>query len=435
MMELAERLCREAVRRGAQFAEASVDRMRGIEVEIDGNSLKSAEEGDASSVSVSAYIGGGRGTFSGHGIGEKDALAGVERAVSLARASSPDPDFRSIAENLPAPEVGGLYDDAVKSLKAATLVDWALAMVEEARAVDASALVFGQARSAVQWGAFCNSLGIRDTYGSTFAAIDAYAVVRRSEDTGSFQEFEESRSLAGLKTRGVGERAAREALRYLGARQMRSGEFPVVLGPLAVESFIEAILESAGADHVQRNRSFLGGRLGKKIGSKDLTVIDDGTRAGGVESSSRDAEGFPRKPLTVIEEGVLRSYLHNTYTALKASTQSTGHCAFGGATAPTNIIIRPGRASAQEIIADTREGLYISMAELAADPASSELSATVDFGFKIENGRLAFPVANTMVAGRALEMLAAIDAVSSDYREIPGSVFPTMRIARMQVSG
>ena len=435
MLELADQLCAEAVRKGADFAEVETDRACGTTVELDGNTVKSAEICDSSAVVIQAYVAGGKGVAYVQGGDLRAARAAAARAVAMARAVTPDPDFRRIAENLPAPDVPGLYDEAVHSLSAATLSDWAAGLVDEAQSVADEALVFGVAQNDVEWGAFANSLGIRTTWRHTALELSASVLVRRGGETGSFYDFEEGRGLADVRPNGLGERVARQAVGFLGARKVRSANLPVVLAPLVGQELLHSVMAAAGADHVQRGRSYLADCLERKIASEALTVTDDATQPGGVESSARDAEGYPHAPLIVIDQGVLRAYLHNTYTALKRGVKSTGHAGPGSGTEATNLLVRPGARTAAEIIADTREGLYVSMGLLHPDVASSELSAMVDFGFKIEKGRLAYPVADTMVAGRTLEMLAGIDAVSSDYRAFPGNVLPTIRIARMQVTG
>jgi PmbA protein len=151
-----------------------------------------------------------------------------------------------------------------------------------------------------------------------------------------------------------------------------------------------------------------------------------------MSSGCCDGEGFPRKPLVVVERGVLKSYLHNFYTANKGGEENTGHSTRGGIS-PTNIRPSLGSMTAAEIIEDTKEGLYINRSGLSPNSVTGDISATVDFGFKIENGKLAYPVQNTMVGVNILDLLKSIDAISSDYREEPGIVMPTVHSSRLSV--
>ncbi|MEN6544725.1 MAG: metallopeptidase TldD-related protein, partial [Armatimonadia bacterium] len=137
---------------------------------------------------------------------------------------------------------------------------------------------------------------------------------------------------------------------------------------------------------------------------------------------------------------VLTTFLHNSYTANKAGVENNAHAMRGGYSGGvgigvSNLQIERGQRTEKELIAEISDGLYISFASLSPDPASGEVSATVDFGFKIVNGELAYPVKTAMVGGHGLTMLSAIDAVSSDYREEPGTIVPSLRIRDMQISG
>jgi len=434
MLEFAEQLMTRAVKRGAEFAEARVEGYFGYDVELDGNSMKAAEVADLDLVSVRAYVGGGRGVFLAHGANMRTALEGVNQAVEMARAATGDADFRRIAENEDSPVVENLYDDAVCGLTPDDLVRWCARMCEEARDACGKALVFGDASSDVVWGGFANSLGVRHASRSTSVDLSAFVIIRDGDDTGSYADYESARRLCDIHTEGLGRRVALQGARFLGAREISSGKLPIILGPLATMEFFEAILEACSADRIQRGRSFLGDSLGGGIAPDFLTVIDDATRPGGVESSPRDGEGAPRRSTTVIRNGIFESCLHNTYTALKAMTRSTGHCTPDGSISSTNIIVTPGAQSAAGIIADTREGIYVDSGAITPDIASGDISAMVDFGFKIEGGEPVYPIINTLVAGRGLDVLSRINAISSDFREIPGNIFPTIRIDGMRIS-
>jgi len=185
---------------------------------------------------------------------------------------------------------------------------------------------------------------------------------------------------------------------------------------------------------VQRNRSYLLGKKGEQIASDLLTLTDNAPIPRGGSSSAYDGEGFPRKPLTVVGNGVLLTCLHNSYTANKAKEPNPGHSTRGGIS-PTNVNPRLGQVTAAEIIADTKEGLYINRGGVSPNPVTGDFSVTVDFGFKIENGELAYPVKNTMLGGHMLEFLRNLDAISSDYREEPGSLMPTLRVQNVRVAG
>jgi len=279
-----------------------------------------------------------------------------------------------------------------------------------------------------------NSLGVEAASRGTHVGLSIFAIVKHGDDVGSYFEFDSGRRLADFEPEGIGAKAAREALRFLGARKIETGVLPIVFGPLATHGVFGSLCWNANAESIQRNRSFLIGKKGQPVASELVTLVDDALIPNGLGSSPYDGEGFPRKPLTVVENGVLLSWLHNSYTASKAKEPNTGHSTRGGI-APTNVNPRLGDILAEEIIRDTKEGLYLPAGGVSPNPVSGDFSETVDFGFKIENGELAYPVKNTMIAGNALEFLRSLDAISSDAREEPGTLMPTIRVQNVKVAG
>ncbi|MEA3403768.1 MAG: metallopeptidase TldD-related protein, partial [Armatimonadota bacterium] len=155
--------------------------------------------------------------------------------------------------------------------------------------------------------------------------------------------------------------------------------------------------------------------------------------------SEYDAEGVARQSRALIDSGVLTTYLHNSYTAYKAGVEPTGHASRGGysssvSISPSNLQVQPGERPEAELIAEIDDGLYIAYAGIAPNTITGEVSTTADFGFHIEAGELAAPLATTLIGSTGEELLGGIDAVSSDYREEPGLILPSLRIASVQVA-
>src|SRR5207302_8231025 len=170
-----------------------------------------------------------------------------------------------------------------------------------------------------------------------------------------------ARSLRRLESpEQVGKVAAERTLRRLGARKIKTAHVPVVLDPLVANSILEHIFEGVNGDSVYRGASFLAGKLGQKIAGDNVTVIDDGTMTGGFGTSPFDGEGVPTRRTVVIENGVLNSYLLNSYTARKLGLQTTANASRGLAgtpgIGPGNFFVQPGTKTPKEIIAGIKEG-------------------------------------------------------------------------------
>jgi PmbA protein len=176
-------------------------------------------------------------------------------------------------------------------------------------------------------------------------------------------------------------------------------------------------------------------KRGKRIGSELITLTDDGFIPGGMASGSNDDEGAKRRKVTVVEEGVLVNHLHGSYTAHKAGEENTGHGSRGRWVGPTNVIPKLGTSTAAEILADTKEGIYVNVGSVFPHPVHGEISATIDFGHKIENGKLAYPLKNAMLGINIFDLLENLDAISSDCREEPGMILPTLRVQNVKIAG
>ena len=426
--------CEAAMRAGADFADAAAEQGQARSISVERNAIKSSDARRWGGVSVRAFSRGATGWSSTSGLSEEGARGAGQQAAELAQAAEPDPDFVDLVSPAPYPEVAGLYDESIAQITGAMLADWVTQNIDSARAVAEDGVVSGGASASHRRWALVNNLGVQVTHRGSSASTSASVVIRRNGDVGSFYEWDAARRLADLAPKNLGAKAAEEALRQLKSRSMESGTFPVVFGPLASGAFAGGLCAAASAEEVQRNRSFLIGKEGERVASEHVTLVDDPLIPGGLGSGVCDGDGFPHRRLTVVEAGVLKTYLHSHYTAKKAGVENTGHSTRGGI-APTNIVPALGPRTAAEIIAEVKDGLHVVLGRPSPDTASGQVSALVDAGFRIEKGRLTWPLKNTMVAGHGLELLANIDAVSSDYRAEPGMILPTIRVQGVRVAG
>jgi len=434
LMSLAQMACEVAVKEGAEQADASVSRSHSLGVEIERSAIKSSDAGWGSGVSVRAFYRGGTGWGSASGLDEETVRQTAVKAARMAKVAEPDPDFLSLPAPAEYQQVEGLYDQAVAELSIEQVIAWALASVDEAKAVAGDAIVSGGGGAGSWESALANSLGVAASSRGSHVGLFAFAIIKRGDDVGSYYDFDQARVLADFAPDGLGTKAAQEALGFLAARLVPTATLPVVFGPLSADSLLRSLCYNANAEDIQRKRSYLVGMKGRQVASPLVTITDEPFIPRGLSSGPHDGEGVPHQPLAIVEEGLLRTYLHNSYTAGKAKEPNTGHGTRGGIS-PTNLIPRLGAATAAEIIADTPEGIYLNMGSVSPNSVTGEISATVDFGFKIEKGKLAYPVKSTMLGINMLDLLKNVDAISSDYREEPGMIMPTIRAHGIKVAG
>lgn len=431
---IAKQACAEAVAAGAESADVVVGRGKNLSLDIERGRIKSSDASWGSWCSVRAIVKGGIGWASAPGADAEAARTAARQAAELAALAEPDPAFVSLPRPEERPEVEGLYDERVAELTIDDLVGMCLSNVESARSVEPSVIVTGGAYCGRSESVLVNSLGVCVHWRSTYVSTSIDAVVRRGDDVGTFYDYDSARVMEDFDPNGLGARATQVAVGFLGARKIPSGTMALVFGPLASGSIGQAIASAASAEEVQRNRSFLAGKRGERIASDLVTLVDDPFIPRGMSSGAYDGEGAPRTKLTLVERGILKAYYHNSYTAGKAGEPNTGHGTRGGVS-PTNVIPELGDRTAAEIIADTANGLYLNAGWASPNMVNGDLSVTVDFGTRIEDGQLTYPVKNTMFGGNFLDLLRNIDAISSDCRREPGQVLPTLRVRDVLVAG
>ncbi|OGL19842.1 MAG: peptidase [Candidatus Rokubacteria bacterium RIFCSPLOWO2_12_FULL_71_22] len=366
----------------------------------------------------------------------------VEEATSLARATAEDPHA-----GLPDPAtlIGEVPDLGLEDTTGETAPE---TRIEAARACEAAALA-ADPRITNSEGAECSDRRARYAYATSHGSLRGYAttafglnVTPVAAEHGEMQRdywYSSARVRAALEDpAAVGRTAAARALRRLGARKVKTTEVPVIFDPETAASLVRAIAGAASGPSLYRRASFLLDRLGAKIAAPAVTIVDDGTIPGALGSRPFDGEGLPTRRTPLVQDGVLVSYLLDTYSARKLGLASTHHAARDGAgvtVGTTNLMLLPGAASADELIRSTRRGLYVTeLIGFGVNGVTGDYSRGAS-GLWIEAGELAYPVEEVTVAGNLLEMFAAIDGVGNDLALRDRTASPTLRIGRMVVAG
>jgi PmbA protein len=386
-------------------------------------------------MAIRVYIRRGMGYAAASGLEQRDIDLAVEKAVAYAREADPDDDFKGLPQPQDAPEVEGLFDEAVAAMDTEQLVRIVAANLDGATVMEPDVGLSGHVGLSVGEGALASSTGVALESRGTSVEASFEALVRRGEQTGYSYDFDFGRNLADVQLERVAEGAIVGARRYLGTRRVHSGCMPLVLGPLAAYGFLGSIASAANAESVQRGRSFFCDKLGKRIASEQLTLVDDGLIPRGMRSGAHDGEGTKRRPVTIVQKGRLVSLLHNSYTAGKANTESTGHGTHSGGISPTNLCPTLGGYPAAKLIREVNEGMYLDHGEIRPNPTSGEISACIGFGFHIKDGQILCPADSIILQGNIAEWMRNLDAVSSDAREEPGALLPTLRIQNVQIDG
>ncbi len=237
----------------------------------------------------------------------------------------------------------------------------------------------------------------------------------------------------------MGRIAAQRTLRRLGARKVKTARVPIVFDPQMARSLLDHIFEAVNGDAIYRGASFLAGKLGERVAGENVTVIDDGTVRGGFGTTPFDDEGVPSRRTVVIENGVLKSYLLNTYTARKLGLQTTGNASRGLAGNPSigvgNFFLQPGTKKPEAIIAGVPEGLYVTeLLGFGVNLVTGDFSRGAS-GLWISGGELAYPVEEITIAGNLKDMLLNIAEIGDDLVFRGAVASPTLRLEGLTVAG
>jgi PmbA protein len=444
LRDVARTLVTRALEAGARAADAVVGESDGLEVGVrlgEVEKLKRARErraglrvfvGDSTAIVATADVSPG-------------ALAELARdACTLARATAPDPyaglpDPTDLAAEQPDLD---LYDPAVERLeppealaRARTAEDAARTFAPEITNSEGAEFACGGGQVA-----YASSLGMAGIYSGSSFSLSAVPVAMRDGTMQRDAWWTAQRKLGDLEPADeVGREAARRAVRRLGARRVPTCECPVVFEPETAVSLLRILAGAIAGPALYRRSSFLLDRLGEQIASSLVTVVDDAVRPSGLASRPFDGEGVGSRRLTVVEAGVLRSYLLDSYSARRLGLRPTGHAARSAGDAPTvaatNLVLAPGVLPPEAIIASVRRGLYVTeLIGFGVNLVTGDYSRGAA-GLWIENGELTHAVEEVTIAGNLLEMLKGISMVGSDLRFRGSLAAPTVTIERMTGAG
>jgi len=244
-----------------------------------------------------------------------------------------------------------------------------------------------------------------------------------------------------LDPQKIGIEAGKRASELLGAKTIPSQKLSLIFDPVVGMQFLGAIASLFSSDSVQKGKSLFKGKIGKAVGSKILTIIDNGRLENAVGSSPFDGEGVPTQETKLIEEGILKAYLYNCYTGAKDKVRSTGNGHRGSfkglpEVSSSNLYIEAGSSSPEDIIKNVKKGLLLKrvMGMHTVNPISGDFSVGAQ-GILIEGGKETYPVRGITIAGNLIEMLEKFEEIGNDLRFIGSIGSPTFLIPDISVSG
>ena len=434
LLDLAEELVSHGRKKGADQVEVLVDEGSEFSVDVREGKIEKLEEAGERDLSLKIIVDQKVATASSSDLNKETLNRLVENAIARARVSSPDPfsglpDKEEIQVNVRDlrifdPEIVELPPE--KKIEAAKQTE---AICLAAKGVNKSqGASFGSFSGAF---ALANSNGFSGAYDRTSCSCGVS--LQSGEGDNLFDEgwYDYSRNLNALMTpEAIAEKAIHRVTRLIGARKVDTQNVPVVLEPSMTSSFLRFLYNCVHGNNIYMKRSFLADKLHETVGNDLVTIIDNGLLPGGPSTKPFDDEGVPVRETVVFEKGVLKNYLLDTYSARKLNMKSTGN-----SSGANNFYLTVGKHSPDEIIRSVDKGLL-----LTDTIGQGEVETTGDiskgaFGMWIENGELAYPVAEITISGNMGQILKQIEIVGSDLEFKRSIAGPTIKITEMTVGG
>ncbi len=422
---------------GADRAEVFGQTTRTITSAAEKDDLQISKSRQETRIGLRAFVGAQVGFASTNTLARLEDAA-VD-AVTLAKASPGDP-HNVLPEPTAVGPVAGTYDPAADAFTTADAVKQTIRILETAKSVDRRVIV-GEAEFTAEIrdrvlvnsaGAEAQEQGSLFTYSVLTTARDGKAVSNMDGKVGA------TRSVGAIDVEPIARRSSANALGSLGAEKGETFNGPVVLDPYAVLDLFAPLQFQLNARNALRGMSRWKDALGEPVAVPEFALVDDGRIPGGVATSSFDREGVPHRRLPLIEGGVLRSFMHNAYTAHAFDAPNTGHAAGSAgslpAIGPTNFSILPSEAAKEDLISGVKRGLLVNRFSGNTDPVSGDFSGVAKAAHLIVDGKVDRAVSGTLIAGNLFEALKTLSGISRETESVFNYTFPFLRLEGISIT-
>lgn len=448
-IELCEKVLKSAEKLGATETEALIVTRHAIGVEIERAEIKTCNDVMDSGLGVRTITNKKIGFAFTNILIEKEAEKTAKRAIEASKASPKDKNWKQLPEKGKYPTVKDVFDKKITQFTSDEAVVLCQTMINTAYDVDKRVLpAFGGAEVSIFETICLNSHGIEAADKGTTLAC-ALGTMARSKTVVSPMcfEYKVTRSYQP-DPKWVAKKAARFAIDAINIGKAEAGKFPILLDPFALQSILTyTLVQSVRGDIVARGRSIFKDKIGKKVAGENITIYDNGTLPGGLRSGRMDMEGVPRQKTPIVEKGVLRGFLYNSYWARIEGKESTGNADRGGGGLslppygtipninPTNIHLTAGTFTEEELLKEVKDGYYVRNVQGAhqSNPETGEFSVALAPAWRIQKGKITHAVKGVMIAGNAYDMLKKISALGKETRQVGTFITPKVVVSELNV--
>jgi PmbA protein len=441
--DLLAEVLRRARARGATAADGYLIEERHFSASVRLGEVETVTHARDQRLSLRVFVGLASAASSTSDLSPQSLERVVDEATALAKITAEDPhaglpDPAELIEHVPDLDLEDVAGDSTSPEDKIAIAREAeaAALASDPRITNSEGAEYGDRRARF---AYATSHGFARAYATSSFTISVAPVAAANGEMQRDYWWSTARTRACLEDpASVGRTAAARAVRRLGSRKISTTEVPVIFDPENAASLIRALAGAASGPSLYRRASFLLDRLGTTIAAPRVTVVDDGLIPGALGSRPFDGEGLATRRTVLVREGVLESYLLDSYSARKLGLTSTHHAVRDGSgvtVATTNLMLLAGPSTPAELIASVKRGLYVTeLIGFGVNAVTGDYSRGA-VGLWIENGELTHPVEEVTVAGNLLEMFTRIEGIGNDLTLRDRTAAPTLLIGRMVVAG
>jgi len=383
----------------------------------------------------------------------------VKQALKICLVRDPDPDFKGFSDKKLYGHVADIYDKKIALIQPEEVISLVNHQIELASSDKRVETVTALTSLLANEIAVENSHGVSGSYKASNFYSAIYVLAKEADSSGVGSDDYSNCFYEEEGPAGIAKNSLDLAVQQLNPKSIKAETMDLIMSPDALAKLlIYTLAQELRADLVQKLQSPLVGKLNQKVASKVLTIMNDGYVPKAVGSRPFDDEGVPATRVTVVEKGVLKSFLYHTYAAKKEGVESTGNALryallqivpkyklepFIG---PNNIVVKPGTVSRDEIIDEVKNGIITKdfIGAHTASPQSGNFSIAPYMAFKLEGGEIKYPVKEAMIGGNILNLLENVEVVGNDVKQVQfydaalvreaTLIAPTVRVKNVSVS-
>lgn len=430
--ELASEIVAKAVKLGANQAQVSISSSRHFSTEVRDGTIEKLEEAGNKSMSLKIIVDSKVATATSSDFSNSIIENLIKNTITRASFSGRD-ELAQLPEGEKALDTDlKIYDANYDSIKTEDKITFAKTLERIAKQDKRIKLSNGSYFSSLSGETtIANSKGFASSY--IYSRYYTGVTLQSGEDNNMYQDgaYEAAINFAELpEIDSIAKKAIGRVSQMIGARKINTQKVPIVTDARMTASLLGFLAECLNGRNIYMNRSFLSGKLGKKVAGSNINIIDDGTMPGMIGSAPFDSEGVASKRKYLIKDGVLENYLLDTYAARKLKLKSTGN-----ASGSSNLFLESGDYSRDELIKSLGKGLLLINTIGQGTMANTGDISKGAYGLWIENGEIAYPVTEITISSNLGTILNSIEMIANNPEQRQSTFGPSIKISEMTISG